>query len=66
MQESNDIRSYHINSDIISNLLKFKPERTLEYGIAEICDAFKNGIYQDSFDNLNYYNVKKIKLLNVK
>ena len=66
LQESNDIRSYHINSDKISNLLKFKPERTLEYGIAEICDAFKNGLYQDSFDNLNYYNVKKIKLLDGK
>ena len=65
LQESNDIRSYHINSDKISKFLKFKPEKTLEYGIAEICDAFKNGLYQDSFDNLNYYNVKKIKLLNV-
>ena len=66
LQESNDIRSYHINSDKIGNKLDFKPQKTIEYGISEICDAFKNGLYQDSFDNINYYNVKKLKLLNAK
>ena len=42
------------------------PKKTIEYGISEICDAFKNGLYQDSFDNINYYNVKKLKLLDAK
>ena len=66
LQKSNDIRSYHINSDKIYNILGFKPQKTIEYGIGEICDAFKNGLYQDSFDNINYYNVKKLKLLDAK
>jgi len=66
LQKSNDIRSYHINSDKIHNVLGFKPQKTIEYGIGEICDAFKNGLYQDSFDNINYYNVKKLKLLDAK
>ena len=66
LQKSNDIRSYHINSDKINNVLGFKPQKTIEYGIGEICDAFKNGLYQDSFDNINYYNVKKLKLLDAK
>ena len=66
LQESNDIRSYHINSDKISEVLGFKPPKTIEYGIGEICDAFKNGSYQDSFENINYYNVKKLKLLDAK
>jgi len=64
--ESNDNRSYHINSDKISEVLGFKPQKTIEYGIGEICDAFKNGSYQDSFENINYYNVKKLKLLDAK
>ena len=66
LQESNDIRSYHINSDKISEVLGFKPQKTIEFGISEICDAFKNGLYQDSFENINYYNVKKLKLLDAK
>lgn len=66
LQDSNDIRSYHINSDKIDEVLGFKPQKTIEYGISEICDAFKSGLYQDSFDNINYYNVKKLKLLDAK
>jgi nucleoside-diphosphate-sugar epimerase len=66
LQESNDMRSYHINSEKINEVLGFKPQKNMEYGIGEICDAFKNGLYKDSFDNINYYNVKKLKLLNAK
>ena len=66
LQKSNDMRSYHINSDKIYNKLGFKPQKTIEYGISEICDAFKNGLFQDSFDNINYYNLKKLKQLDVK
>ncbi|MDA7636497.1 SDR family oxidoreductase [Candidatus Pelagibacter sp.] len=66
LQESNDIRSYHINSDKIYDKLEFKPQKTIEYGIGEICDAFKNGLFKDSFDNINYYNVKKLKFLDAK
>ena len=66
LQTSNDIRSYHINSDKIYDKLGFKPQKTIEYGIGEICDAFKNGLFQDSFENINYYNLKKLKQLDVK
>jgi nucleoside-diphosphate-sugar epimerase len=65
IKESDDIRSYHINSEKISNFLGYKPKRDIEYGIKELCLKFKSGYFQDSFENSNYYNVKKLKELNV-
>ena len=64
--ESNDKRSYHINSDKIKKMLNFLPKRTIEVAIKDICEKFKKGICKDSFENINYFNVKKIKKLNIK
>ncbi len=64
--ESNDNRSYHINSDKIKKMLNFSPKRTIEVAIKDICEKFEQGIYKDSFENINYFNVKKIKKLNIK
>lgn len=65
IKESDDIRSYHINSEKILNFLGYKPKRDIEYGVKELCLKFKAGYFQDSFENSNYYNVKKLKELNV-
>jgi nucleoside-diphosphate-sugar epimerase len=65
IKESDDIRSYHINSEKILNFLGYKPKRDIEYGVKELCLKFKAGYFKDSFENSNYYNVKKLKELNV-
>ena len=39
--DSNDNRSYHINSDRISNLLGFKPKYTIENAVHEITKCFE-------------------------
>jgi nucleoside-diphosphate-sugar epimerase len=46
IQESNDPRSYRVNSD---KLLKtgFRPKKTVELAIMEMCDAFKIGSLKD-------------------
>ena len=64
--ESNDKRSYHINSDKIKKRLNFIPKRTIEVAIKDICKEFIKGNFKDSFENTNYFNVKKIKELNIK
>ena len=66
MHESDDKRSYHINSDKIKTLLNFQPNHSIEDAISELCSAFKNNLLPNSFDNDNYFNVKKLQNLRVK
>lgn len=66
VQQSNDNRSYHINSDKIFNTLNFKPKRNIEYAVKELCDRFKKGEIPNPFSDENYYNVKTLKRINAK
>ena len=60
--ESNDNRSYHIDSSKIYKILGFKPKHTIEDAIKGLCDAFRNDlIVGDSFENDIYHNVKRLK-----
>ena len=65
-EKSKDIRSYHINSDKIKKILNFKPKRKIEHAILEMCKAYELGKIPNSFSDVNYFNVKKLKLLKVK
>ena len=60
-EESDDIRSYHINSDKIKKTLGFQPKRSIESAVKDLCISFKNNLFQNSFDNDYYFNVKRLK-----
>lgn len=62
---SDDLRSYHINSDKIRRELGFEPQFTIEDAVRDMCNAFKNNQLPNSFDDDNYFNVRKLKALNV-
>lgn len=62
VQPSQDLRSYHINSDKIFKKLSFKPKRVIEDAIRDICHAFQQGRFQDAWQNDWYYNVRHLKL----
>jgi nucleoside-diphosphate-sugar epimerase len=64
--KSNDKRSYHINSDKIYKELNFKPKRGVEDAVIEIYKSFEKGDLPKSFENINYYNVKKMIKLKIK
>ena len=64
VQESNDNRSYHINSDKIFNVLGFKPKRNLEFAIKELCQKFKENKIINPFSDDGFYNVKTLKKIN--
>lgn len=64
--ESNDNRSYHINSDKITAELGFIPKYSIEDAVKEICDAFKKGLLPNSLEDDRYFNVQRIKRIAVK
>lgn len=63
--ESDDMRSYHINSDKISEKLGFKPKYSVGEAVRDLCFAFKQGKLPDSFENDKYFNVRTMKKLGV-
>jgi len=60
---TNDPRSYHINSEKIARMLGFRPKRTIEDAVRDLCKAFKAGKLPGSMTDDRYYNVRTMKLL---
>ena len=62
---SDDNRSYHINSDKIAEVLGFRPKFNIEQAISELCDAFKDGKLPNSLTDDFYFRVKRLKRLSI-
>ena len=60
---TDDIRSYHVNSDKIQRVLGFKPKRSIEDAVRDLCKAFKAGKLPDSMQDTFYFNVRRLKEL---
>ena len=60
---TDDIRSYHVNSDKITRVLGFKPKFTVEDAIRDLCKAFKAGKLPNSMQDTFYFNVRRLKEL---
>ena len=60
---TDDIRSYHVNSDKIQRVLGFAPRRTVEDAIRDLCRAFKAGKLPNSMQDTFYFNVRRLKEL---
>jgi len=63
---SDDLRSYHINSDKINHMLGFTPKFTIKDAILDLCMAFNSNKLENSLTDDIYFNVKRIKNLNIK
>jgi nucleoside-diphosphate-sugar epimerase len=63
---SNDLRSYHVSSKKIADRLGWKPKRTLEDAVRDMCKAFKAGKIPESLDDPKYINVASVKALELK
>jgi nucleoside-diphosphate-sugar epimerase len=63
---TDDIRSYHINSDRVKNVLGFVPKRTVEDASRDLCQAFRDGKLPDSFDDDKFHNVRTMKAMGAK
>jgi len=63
--ESNDNRSYHINSDKVKRCLGFEPRLSVKDAVRDLCHAFRNEKIKNSMSDERYYNVKQIQALEV-
>ena len=60
---TDDIRSYHVNSDKIFRTLGYRPKKTVEDAVRDLCAAFAAGKLPASMTDDIYFNVRRMKLL---
>lgn len=54
-KQGSDPRNYKVDFSKVKNVLNFEPQFSVEYGVKELIDAFKIGLYKDSMNNKNKY-----------
>ena len=60
---SDDLRSYHINSEKIAQMLSYRPKRGVVDAIQDLCVAYRKNLIPDSMTADRYYNVRTMKAL---
>jgi len=63
--DTNDLRSYRIDSTKIRDIIGFNPKRGVKEAVLDIKDAFENGLYDKPFNNSEYINISKMKELSL-
>jgi nucleoside-diphosphate-sugar epimerase len=63
--KSDDNRSYHVSSKKISEILNFKTKFTVRDAVSDLQDAFKNKLLTNTFNNENYFNIKRMQSINL-
>ena len=58
---TDDIRSYHVNSDKIRRVVGFEPKHNIEDAVRDLCKAFKAGKLPNSMQDTFYFNVRRLK-----
>ena len=58
---SDDLRSYHINSEKVAEVIGFRPKYSVEDAIRGLCQAFREGKLLNSLDDDKYFNVRTMK-----
>ncbi len=58
---TNDLRSYHISSEKIARELGWKPKRTIEDTVVDLCRAFRDGMLPNALTDTKYFNVRTIQ-----
>lgn len=64
-QETNDPRSYRVDSSKIASTIGFRPKRTVHDAVKDITKAFELGLYYKSLDNPHYFNISRMKELKI-
>ena len=59
--ETDDHRSYHISSEKISQELGFTPQHSVLDAIGDLMTAFQNGEIPNSLEDSRYFNIKRMK-----
>ena len=62
---TDDHRSYHISSDKIKKQLGFTAIRTIDQAVLDLKKSFELGLLPNSFENENFYNLKRMQSINL-
>lgn len=62
-RSTDDLRSYRVNSQKITDVLGFRPRRTIEDAVRDLCRAFRRGRFPNSLIDRRYFNVALMKSL---
>ena len=62
---TNDNRSYHVSSKKISEVLGFTARHTIRDAVADIRNAFDEGLLPNSLEDERYFNLKRMRSLNL-
>lgn len=66
VEKTDDLRSYHISSEKIKDELGFVPKHTIKTAIQSLKEAFEKHLLEDPMNNSLYYNIKRMKEINLK
>lgn len=64
--DTNDNRSYHISSNKIKKILNFEAKFTISNAVKDLVEAFNKKILTNTFSNDMYFNIKRMKKINLK
>ena len=64
--ETDDNRSYHVSSEKIHSILGFKTKYTVKNAVRDLKNAFETGSLIDTFNNENYFNIKRMQSIKLK
>lgn len=63
---SEDKRSYHVNTDKMRRMLGFEIKWSIADAIQSIIEAYQKGLIVDGLNNPLYYNIKRMKEIELK
>lgn len=64
--KTNDNRSYHISSNKLKEILNFETKFTIDDAVNDLKKVFEKKILTNTLDNDLYFNIKRMKNLNIK
>ena len=64
--KTDDNRSYHISSEKIKKILNFKTKFTIEDAVKDLKNKFEEKALNNTLDNDLYFNIKRMKKLDLK
>lgn len=62
---TNDDRSYHVSSKKIKDKLGFAPIYNIENAVEDLVDAFEKKQLENPLENIEYFNIKKMKAVHL-
>ena len=65
-QATNDNRSYHISSHKIKSILGFEPSYDIKDSVISLVTKFKDKTLVNTFENPNFFNIKKMMQIKLK